>query len=194
MQVCVLKLRLEQTDASWKSYLYSLLQRVMSLTLWVFINCLPFFTSLKSLKTWAITHCSNCGNQGTLQHILNSCPVYLFQGCCTWQQNSVPQHLVLAYSSLNSPPQIFTDLPRHLSSTESTIPSLILPTSQRPDLALLFHNREMYVIALTTPFQYNLGNAHTRKHDHYASVISDFCFSSNFTCFFSLEAGSRGSY
>ena len=89
-------------------------------------------------------------------------------------------------------PQIYADLPGYLSSTDSTIPSHILPTSQRPDLVLLFPNRKIYIIELTIPFESNLDNAHTRKHDRYASLISDLRFSSYHTRFFSLEVGSRG--
>ena len=88
---------------------------------------------------------THCNNHKTLHYMFNFCSVFLNQGRYIGRHNSVLQHLVLtlgsAYSSVNSPPQIFSDLLGHLSSSNSTIPSQILLTSC-PDLVLLFLNRK----------------------------------------------------
>ena len=49
---------------------------------------------------------------------------------------------------------------------------------------------KLYMMELTIPSESNLDNAHTRKHDCYASLISDLRFSSYYTRFFSLKVGS----
>ncbi len=188
-------LHLEKTDASWKSFIYSLPKGVMSFVIRSHIDCLPSLAALKRMKKRTTTHCPHCKNHETLHHILNCCSAFLHQGRYTWRHNSVLKHLVLAlgsaYSSCNSPPQIIADLPGHLSS-DSTIPSHILPTSQRPDLVLLFPNKTIFVIELTVPFDTNIYAACSRKTDRYASLITDLRLSSYVTRFFSLEIGSRG--
>ena len=136
----------------------------------------PPLLLLNGWKKRTTTRCTHCNNHETLHHILNSCSVFLNRGRSTWWYNSILQHLALAlgsaYSSLNSAPQIYADLPGYLSSTDSTVPSHILPTSQHPNFFLLFPNRKIYIIELTTPFESNFINAHTRQHDCYASLIS----------------------
>ena len=138
-------LHLEQTDASWISFFYSLPKSVISFVSRSFIDCLPSLAALKRMNKRSTTRCIHCNNRETLHHILNCCSICLYQGRYTWQHNSVLQHLVLAlgsaFSSVNSPPQIYADLPGHLSSA-STIPSHILPTTQRTYLVLLFPNRK----------------------------------------------------
>ena len=161
----------------------------MSFVLCYFIYCLLSLAALKRMKKRTMTHCTHCNSHEILHHILKSCSVFLNQGRYTWRHSSILQHLVLA---LSCAPQIYADSPGYLSSTDSTIPSHILPTPQRPDLVLLFPNRKIYIIELTISFDSNLDNAHTRKHDRYASLISDLRFSSYYNCFFSLEVGSRG--
>ena len=118
-------LHLEQTDPSWKSFLFSLPKGAISFVLRSFIDCLPSLAALKRMNKRTTTRCPHCNNHETLHHILNSRSVFLNQGRYTWWHNSVLLHLALgsAYSSLNSPSQIYADLPGHLSSTESSIRS-----------------------------------------------------------------------
>ena len=155
-----------KTDYSWKYFLYSLPKGVMSFVLRSFIDCLPPLLLLNGWKTYDDTMHSLQQPWDPTLHTY-SCSVFLNQGRYTWQHNSILQHLVLAlgsaYSSLNSAPQIYADLPGYLSSTDSTIPSHTLPSSQRPDLVLLFPNKKIYIIGLTIPFESNLDNAHTKK-------------------------------
>ena len=104
-------------------------------------------------------------------------------------------HLVLALGSAYSAsdtPQIFPDLPGHLSSSDSTIPSHVLPNSLRPDLVLLFPNRKIYILELTVPFETNISPARLRKSNRYASLLTDLRLSAYQAKFFSLEVGSHG--
>ena len=166
----------------------------MSFVLRSFINCLPSQAALKHEKSSSL--CLHCNNHKTLHHILNFCSVFLNQGRYTWRHNSVLNHLVLALGSAYSAsdtPQIFADLPGHLSSSDSTIPSHVLPTSIRPDLVLLFPpNRKIYILELTVPFETNISSARLRKSNHYASLLTDLRLSAYQAKFFSLEVGSRG--
>ena len=163
-------LHLENSDSDWLSFLYSLSRG--------YVFCFPFFYRLSSfsgcLKTYEKRYsslCPHCNNHETLHHILNFCSVFLNQGRYTWRHNSVLNHLVLAlgsaYSASDTPPQIFADLHGHLSSSNSTIPSHVLPTSLRPDLVLLFPNRKIYYLELTVPFETNILSARLRKSDRY---------------------------
>ena len=100
----------------------------------------------------------------------------LSQGRYTWRHNSVLNHLVLAlgsaYSASDTPPQIFADLPCHLSSSDSTIPSHVLPTSLRSDLVLLFPYRKIFILELTVPFETNISSARLRKSNRYAMLAT----------------------
>ena len=140
--------------------------------------------------------CPHCNNHETLHHILNFCSVFLNQRRYTWHHNSVLNHLVFAlgsaYSASDTPPQIFADLPGHLSSSNSAIPSHVLPTSLCPDLVLLFPNRKIYILELTVPFETNISSARLRKSNRYASLLTDLRLSAYQAKFLSLEVGSRG--
>ena len=166
---CLKLLHFEQFDASWKSFLYSLPKGVMSFILRSFIDCLPALTALKRMNKRSTTLCIHCNNHETIHHILNCCSIHLNQGRCTWRHKSVLQHRVLAlgsaFSSVNSPPQIYADLAGHLSS-DSTIPSHLLPTTQRTYLVLLFPNRKIYIVELSIPFESKIDSARTRKSNH----------------------------
>ena len=61
-------LHLEQTDASWKSFLYSLPKDVMSFVLRSFIDCLPSLAALKCMSKRSTTCCIHCNNHETLHH------------------------------------------------------------------------------------------------------------------------------
>ena len=94
-------------------------------------------------------------------------------------------------SASDIPPQIFADLPGHLSSSNSTIPSHVLPTSLRPDL-VLFPNQKIYILELTVPFETNILSARLRKSNRYASLLTDLRLSAYQAKFFRLELGSGG--
>ena len=78
------------------------------------------------------------------------------------------------------------------SSSDSTIPSHVLPTSLRPDLVLLFPNRKIDILELTIPFETNISSVRLRKSNRYASLLTDLRLSAYQAKFFSLEVGSRG--
>ena len=121
----------------------------MSFVLRSFIDCLPSLAALKRMNKRSTTRCIHCNNHETLHHVLNCCSIYLNQGRYTWRHNSVLQHLVLAlgsaFSPVNSPPQIYINLPGYLSS-DSTNPSHIPSTTERPNLVLLFPHRKTFIV------------------------------------------------
>ena len=133
-----------------------------------YVFCTPIFYRLSSFSDYVKTYekissslWPHCNNHETLHHILSFSSVFLSQGRYTWRHNSVlnTRHLVLAlgsaYSAFDTPraPQIFADLPSHLSSSDSTIPTHVLPTSLRPDLVLLFPYQKIYILELTVPLK-----------------------------------------
>ena len=111
-------LHLEQSNTSWKSFLYSLPKGVMSFVLRSFIDCLSSLAALERMNKRSTTRCFHCNNHETLHHILNCCSIYLNQGRYTWRHKAVRQYfvfaLVSAFSSVNSLPQIYADLPGNI--------------------------------------------------------------------------------
>ena len=95
-------LHLEQTDASWKSFLYSLPKGVMSFVIRFFFDCLPSLATLKRMNERTTTRYIHCNNHEILRPILNCWCFYLNQGRYTQKKNSVLLHLVVAVGSVSS--------------------------------------------------------------------------------------------
>ena len=124
-------LHLEQTDAKWKSFIYSLPKGLMSFVFHSSVDCLPSLAVLKRMHKRTSVSFPLCGNHQTLHHILNFCSVSLQQGRFTWRHNSVPNHLykslISAFFSTTPAPTIFADLPDCPLPGASTIPLMSLP-------------------------------------------------------------------
>ena len=79
------------------------------------------------------------------------------------------------------------------SEGESTIPSDILVTAQRPDFVCIYRPYSpICILELTICFETNLDAAHESKFNGYASLTSDLKTKGYKVNYFAVEIGSRG--
>ena len=139
------------------------------------------------------TELGNSQNTGTLEHILNFCPIALNQKRYNYRHDSVLNHLASVIIA-NKPDniEVYADIPG-LDLNGSTIPPDILVTLSRPDLVIINRSiKSVYVLELTCSFERNITAAHQRKTTKYTSLKTDI-ESAGFTCvLLPFEIGSRG--
>ena len=178
--------------------MYGMPRGILSFATRAAIDSLP---TPQNLKLWGKRlngNCSLCNCKGTLAHILNMCTVALQQGRLTYRHNSVLRYVVkeVKKSAEENGMQIdlFADLPG-LRVNGGTVPSYIIPTTEKPDVVLCFPEAspvKVVLIELTVPFEPNIRKARERKEDRYAQLnrnIRSKKHESHLICF---EVGSRG--
>ena len=70
-------------------------------------------------------------------------------------------------------PEIYTDLSSNAFGI-STIPPEVIPTTQIPDMVLLWRDIEkITLIELTVPFEMNIESSTLKKENKYAGLVSD---------------------
>ena len=94
-------------------------------------NTLPTPDNIRRLGKRIVSICPLCGNNVTLGHILNFCPVSLKQGRLTWRHNTVLNHITKTLLE-NKPEnlEMYADIPG-LDLNGTTIP---------PDLVIVNRN------------------------------------------------------
>ena len=82
----------EQTDATWKSYIFNLPRGTMKWLLNASIDTLP---TKVNLKLWGKVNNEKCfcGQRQTLNHILNCCVVSLNQGRYTYRHDCILNYI-----------------------------------------------------------------------------------------------------
>ena len=83
---------LEQTDATWKGYIYNLPKGTMKFVLNSTIDTLPTKVNLKMWGKVSNDKC-RCGRKETLNHILNCCHMSLKEGRFTFRHDNILQYI-----------------------------------------------------------------------------------------------------
>mgnify|MGYP003407069818 CR=1 FL=1 len=183
---------------SWLSFIYNVPQGLMKFILNASLDTLPTNSNLKRWGKRSNSKCKHCSNHETLHHILNNCKIYLDQGRYTWRHNNVLSFISSAISSAYSSlptimPTILTDLPTFAVTSQTTIPIELIPTNLRPDLTLIWHHlKQIAIIELSIPFETNIYNRHTSKHNKYSPLVADLESRGWETTLLCFEVGSRG--
>ncbi|XP_033099731.1 uncharacterized protein LOC117103291 [Anneissia japonica] len=164
----VLKLiELESCDLTWRSIIYDMPQKVLSFAVRASIDFLPTMSNLKTWGKRTTDVCKHCGNRETLNHVLNSCKVYLDQGIFTWRHTSIIHHLLAFIREFRPEGEVFADV-KGLSIAGVTIPPEILCTNLKPDIVLVNRSdKNIDIFELSVPFEPNIGKAHIYKSDKY---------------------------
>jgi hypothetical protein len=90
-------------------------------------------------------------------------------------------------------PTILTDLPTFPLASQITIPIEIIPTNLKPDITLIWHHlKQIMIIELSIPFETNIYDRHTTKHNKYSPLAADLENRGWNTTLLCLEVGSRG--
>ena len=183
----------EKENVTWQSLIKNVPRGIMSFALNSVTNTLPSPDNLKRWGKRVVSKCPLCQNTGTLEHILNFCPIALNQKRYNYRHDSVLNHLASVIIA-NKPDniEVYADIPG-LDLNGSTIPPDILVTLSRPDLVIINRSiKSVYVLELTCSFERNITAAHQRKTTKYTSLKTDI-ESAGFTCvLLPFEIGSRG--
>ena len=162
-------------DLDWKSSAYNLPRGVLSFAIRASIDVLPNPTNLCLWGKKTNDKCLLCCGRGSLLHVLSGCSTSLDQGRYTYRHNLVLKHLVTflkdKIKEQDLKLQLFADL--HGSTIEGgTIPSLVLPTSEKPDICVYdSENQSISIIELTVPFDCNIDKARKYKCDKYEVLV-----------------------
>ena len=132
--------------------------------------------------------CTLCGEEQTLQHVLNMCTYALNMRRYNQRHDAV---LKTIYNFLTNhlPPQFQStaDLPDQIYS----FPMDIAPTEYRPDIVVWDNKDAMFLIELTVPFETNLEEARERKQAKYADLLKECRWKSN-ASLITVQVGARG--
>ena len=183
----------EKKNVTWQSIIHNIPRGVLSFALNSTTNTLPTPDNLRRWGKRMVSVCPLCSNHGTLEHILNFCPVSLTQGRFTWRHNSVLNHLsntIQEHKPSNL--EVFCDIAGQ-DINGGTIPPDILVTQSRPDLVLLNRDdKTICLLELTCSFERNAEAANLRKSTKYNSLKTDI-EDRGYKCFLvPFEVGSRG--
>ena len=110
---------------------------------------------------------------------------YLDNGRYTWRHKYVLLAIAKSLSSLQHC-TLFADPPSFAS------PSLITGDSLRPDLALISHDKTLYLLELTVGFGTNIFINSSRKSDKYNSLIKELNSKFSTVHFINLSMGALG--
>ena len=194
MQGDLAKLLIEEKEnMTWQSIIRNVPRGVLSFALNSATNTLPTPDNLRRWGKRNVSKCPLCGNNGTLEHILNFCPVALKQGRFTWRHNSVLSYFTNILKE-NKPDslEIFSDIPGH-DLNGGTIPPDVLVTSSRPDLVILDRtNRKIFLLELTCSFESNIQSANALKTLRYTPLKLDLEEAGFYCNLVPFEIGSRG--
>ena len=186
----------EDSNVSWKSYLWNMPRGVVKFALNSSLETLPTADNLKRWGKRASDLCLICNGQGkqTLNHVLSSCTVSLNQGRFTWRHDSVLK-TVFAFISgkVCDGFSLFADIAGFNAGGGRVFPPHIIVTSQRPDLVVVnSEQRRVIIFELTCPFDTNIDTAHDFKMGKYASLVGDLQGDGYLVDLFCVEVSVRG--
>ena len=171
----------ENTDVTWKSFIYGVPRGVMSFAIRSATNTLATPDNLKRWKKTKSDICQMCKLPNrppvkcTLHHILNNCPTFL-DNRYIWRHDSIITYLVETVKE-DKPAHldIYADIAGHQIGGV-TIPPQVIVTNQRPDLVVIDSSTTpttVYLFELTVSFERNILLAHQRKRAKYTQLQSD---------------------
>ena len=163
--------KLEQTDATWKSFIYNLPRSTMKWALNSSIDTLPTKVNLKLWGKRVNDKCF-CGQRQTLNHVLNCCNQSLDQGRYTARHDSILNFISQCLDSKKY--KCFIDLEGHQTQSGGTIPPSILVTTLKPDIVIVDRQaKTVKIFELTVPGETRLEVAHRLKYEKYQHFVSD---------------------
>ena len=188
----------ENSDVTWRSYIFGVPRGVMSFAMRSSTNILATPDDLKLWKKTRSDNCVMCKEENrvpskcTLMHLLNNCTAFL-ETKYVWRHDSVI-YFILETLKQNKPDnlEIYGDVEGH-KCNGGTIPVNIVVTGQRPDIVIIDNTtKTVWLWELSVSFETNIEQAHTRKKVKYTQLESDI-EDAGFSCRnIPFEVGSRG--
>ena len=161
----------EQTDATWKSFIYNLPKGTMK---WILNSSIDTLPTKVNLKLWGKVNNEKCfcGQRQTLNHILNCCVVSLNQGRFTYRHDSILNYIQGCLDTTKY--TCYIDIEGHQTQGGGTIPPEILITTHKPDIVIIDKKtKSMEIFELTVPGESRILAAHDLKQRKYYNFETD---------------------
>ena len=192
--VCVL----ERDTNVWSRIMGGLPAGQLSFILRAASDTLPTPLNLARWRYKTDSSCNLCRSPTpTTLHILNACPVSLFQGRYTWRHDSVLNKIILFLQQhLAGQGMLYGDLDgfRVTNNPPTTVPPNILITSARPDIVFVGVEKNLIILELTIPFNSpeSMKKANNIKTNKYELLLSDLECNGYTPKFLAMEIGALG--
>ena len=192
--VCVL----ERDTNVWSRIMGGLPAGQLSFILRAASDTLPTPLNLARWRYKTDSSCNLCRSPTpTTLHILNACPVSLFQGRYTWRHDSVLNKIILFLQQhLAGQGKLYGDLDgfRVTNNPPTTVPPNILITSARPDIVFVGVEKNLIILELTIPFNSpeSMKKANNIKTNKYELLLSDLECNGYTPKFLAMEIGALG--
>ena len=164
--------KVEQLDATWKSFIFNLPKGTMKWLLNASINTLPSKANLRQWGKVTNDKCF-CSKKQTLNHILNGCKTALEQGRFTWRHDSILNYIANCLDMKNF--SCYVDLEGHQTPAGGTLPPEVIVSTLKPDIVIIDNkNKQVKIFELTVPGENRISEAHrlkTEKYQHFSSDI-----------------------
>ena len=163
--------QLEQTDATWKGYIYNLPRGTMKFLLNSTIDTLPTKVNLKMWGKVSNDKC-RCGTRQTLNHILNCCGPSLREGRYTFRHDSVLTYISKCLNKTKY--TCYVDIKGFQTPAEGTLPPDVVVTTLKPDIVIIDKiSKTVNIFELTVPAEHRIKISHKLKYEKYQHFISD---------------------
>ena len=163
--------KVEQTDATWKSYIFNLPRGTMKWVLNSSIDTLPTKTNLKQWGKLVNDKCF-CGERQTLNHILNCCKPSLNQGRFTARHDNILNYISKCLNKDKF--KCFIDIDGHQTQAGGTVPPNLVVTTLKPDIVIIDQKtKTVKIFELTVPAEVRLETAHKLKMEKYQHFSTD---------------------
>ena len=163
--------QLEQTDATWKSYIYNLPKGTMKFVLNASLDTLPTKANLSLWGKRTNNKC-RCGVKETTNHVLNCCVLALNEGRFTFRHDSVLHYIASCLDTAKY--DCYVDIPGHQHPNGGTLPPEVAVSTLKPDIVIVDKKKKsVAVFELTCPAEHRIATAHTLKANKYSHFESD---------------------
>ena len=163
--------KVQQTDATWQSFIFNLPMGTMKWVLNSAIDTLPTKTNLKQWGKLVNDKCF-CGLRQTLNHVLNCCKPSLDQGRFTFRHDNILYYVSKCLDREKF--KCFIDLDGHRTGAGGTIPPSLVVTLQKPDIVIIDQKtKSVSLFELTVPGESRIDTAHSLKSESYSYFSTD---------------------
>ena len=155
---------LASTKTTWTSVQKSLQKNIYSFTIRYLSNTL---SNMSNMFMWGHSEnkaCQFCHHNQTLSHVVAGCKSPLDQGRYTWRHDSVLSYI--ANTLIRFCKNVYADIPSFAS------PCIVTGNHERPDI-VLFQQKVVTIVELTTGFETNMEGNSKSKRDKYKTLISN---------------------
>ena len=163
--------KLEETEATWNSYIYNLPRGTMKFILNASIDTLPTKANLKQWGKLTNDKCF-CGQRQTLNHVLNCCKTSLDQGRLTYRHDNILLYIAKCLDRTKF--RCYIDIEGYQTPSHGTLPPSVVVTTLKPDMVIIDQkNKTIHIFELTVPKETRILTSNKLKLEKYQHFSSD---------------------